>query len=756
VAWLPPGSTVPESVGKEPFVLESRALRGVISNGMLASARELALGDDHAGILEIDGDVTPGTDFADQYNLAGDVVFDIENKMFTHRPDCFGYLGVARELAGIQNMPFKSPDWYRTDAEVPAIEAEPLALEVRNEIPDLVPRFTAVALRDVQVGPSPVWLQTALARVGVRPISNIVDLTNFFMLETGQPLHAYDYDKVAALDGNSGDDGNKATLVVRHPQAGEKITLLNGKEIEPRPEAIMIASATKLIGVGGVMGGADTEVDATTKNIILEAATFDMYSIRRTSMAHGLFTDAVTRFNKGQSPLQNRAVLAKIVDDIRRLAGGKVASELADDNHMPLEVQERQSVYAPVTLTADFINARLGLQLNLEAIAQLLTNVEFDVTLDSGANSLIVKTPFWRTDIEIPEDVVEEVGRLYGFDHLPLDLPVRAIMPAAKNLDLEVKQMVRDILSQAGANEVSSYSFVHGNLLQKTGQDPMLAYKLDNALSPDLQYFRLSLTPSLLERVHPNIKAGYETFGLFEIGKAHVKGRVDETDRTDGTESGLPSEFERVALVIAADAKAAQRHEGAPYYQARVCLDQLLQSLQIAGELNFQPQAADDPDVAAAYYAPGRSARVMVGNQIIGRIGEYKPSVRKALKLPDYVAGFELSIPALVLHRSTGSVYIPLSRYPAVEQDICLKVAAGRTYGEVRNCTIEALAGAQSTDMRSTVSPVDVYQREAGYKQITLRVRVVDYAKTLRDSEVVKLLDHVAQVAKEKLDAERI
>jgi phenylalanyl-tRNA synthetase beta chain len=746
VAWLSPGTTVPESVGKDPFVLDARPLRGVVSNGMLASPRELSIGDSHEGILEIDEDVAPGTDFADHFGLASDVVFDIENKMFTHRPDCFGWLGISRELAGIQNMPFKSPDWYRTDAEVPAVETDVLPLEVSNEIPELVPRFMAITMSDIEIKPSPLWLQIALSNVGLRPINNIVDFTNYFMLETGQPIHAYDYDKVKSFSA----DG-VARMSVRFPKPGEKITLLNGKTIEPRAEAMMVVVGDDhLACVGGAMGGADTEVDENTKNIIIEAANWDMYSMRRTSMAHGIFTDAVTRFTKGQSPLQNRAVIAKLVDDIRKNAGGKVAGELIDINSISEEVMERQSLHAPVQVTTEFINTRLGLHFNVEAIAQLLTNVEFDVIIEG--DSLTAKAPFWRTDIEIAEDVVEEVGRLYGFDRLPMELPARPIVPAANNANIALKQAIREALSGAGANEILSYSFVHSNLLEKTGQNPAQAYKLDNALSPDLQYFRLSLTPSLLDRVHPNIKSGFDKFGLFEIGKAHIKGMVDEH------QDGLPAEFERVAFVFAADAKSAKNYDGAAYYQAQKYLRTLLDGLHMAGDTGFEPQATDDADVAAGYFAPGRVAVVKIDGQIVGRIGEYKASVRKALKLPDYCAGFELSITALAKLQSQESSYVSLSRYPAVEQDICLRVAATTTYAQVYDLATGVLAEQQSETMRVVVTPVDMYQRaqETDHKQITLRVQIADYAKTMRDSEVTEMLNAVTLAAGEQLQAERI
>ena len=297
-AWLPPGTTVPSTVDKDPFVLEAREIRGQVSNGMLASPKELGIGDGHEGILEVDEEAEPGALFAEVYGL-NDWIFDIENKMFTHRPDCFGMMGVAREIAGIQGQQFRSPEWYRADIELPKSDETALRTELTNELPGLVPRFLLLPMNNVKVGSSPVWLQVSLARLGVRPINNVVDLTNYWMLLTGQPTHAYDYDKVKSLG-----SGDSAKIVVRYPKPGEKIKLLNGKELEPRAEAIMIATDQKLIGIGGVMGGAETEVDENTKNIIIECATFDMYSIRRTSMAHGLFTDAVTRFNKGRAHLK--------------------------------------------------------------------------------------------------------------------------------------------------------------------------------------------------------------------------------------------------------------------------------------------------------------------------------------------------------------------------------------------------------------------------------------------------------------------
>jgi phenylalanyl-tRNA synthetase beta chain len=745
-AWLPPGSTVPVTLDKEPFVLEARAIRGVVSNGMLASQRELGLGDNHDGILEIDSDypgIAPGVMFADAYHIRGDIIIDMENKMFTHRPDCFGFVGLAREIEGIQHRPYKSPDWYRMDPEIPGVEGKELKLEVKNELPDLVPRFTAIALSGVKVGPSPVWLQVDLARVGLRSINNIVDYTNFFMLETGQPLHAYDYDKVKARS-----QGEQATILVRHPKPGEKVTLLNGKEIEPRGEAIMIATDKELIGVGGAMGGADTEVDEKTTNVIIECANFDMYSIRRTSMAHGLFTDAVTRFNKGQSPLQNLAALGKITNEIRKFAGGKVASPLIDINHVPEEVVKRGNIYPPVTVSTKFINERLGWSLSAADMSKLLTNVEFQVEIKG--DELTVTAPFWRTDIEIPEDIVEEIGRLNGYDKLPLNLPKRDLAPPHRNAMLDLQSQVRGILAGAGANEVLTYSFVHGNLLEKAGQKPEHAFQLSNALSPDLQYYRMSLVPNLLSTVHPNIKAGYDQFVLFEMGRAHVK--IGEMD-----EEGLPAEQQRLAGVVAAADKTAI---GSAYYDARRYVEFLADRLGI--ELTLLPMSENPEFPVTTPFDHTRSAVVKAAGKgpeaILGIVGEFKPSVLRGFKLPKHSAGFELGLDHLLEHQNSRSRYQPLPRFPKVEQDICLKVPANTSYADVHDFVASHMDTNRPDKTHHALSPVDIYQREddKDHKQITLRLSIASYERTLTDDEVNKLLDSVATAAKDKLHAERI
>lgn len=724
VVWLPPGATVPASYhDKEPFVLDTREIRGVVSNGMLASPKELALGDDHGGILAINDDKKPGESFAVAYGL-DDTILDIENKMFTHRPDCFGVLGVAREIAGIQHQQFVSPAWYTEEPGF--VSGDGLNLSVTNEIARVVPRFMAVAIRDIEITPSPLWLQAELIRLGGRAVNNIVDVTNYCMLQTGQPLHAYDYDKVAT-----------GKLSARFGHEGEKITLLGGKTIDVTVEDMVITDGDKPIGLAGVMGGADTEVSSETKNIILECATFDMYTIRKTSMRHGLFTDAVTRFNKGQSPLQNQHVLSVAVDTIRNVAGGAVASQIFDQS-------DELKPHAPVSVDVAFINERLGTNLKADEAAHLLRNVECSIAVNK--NTLAVTPPFWRTDIVIPEDVVEEVGRLHGFDRLPRELPRRSIAPVPKSELFEMKRRVREILSRAGANEVLTYSFVHENLLKKTGQDASQAFRLSNALSPDLQYYRLSVLPSLLDKVHANIKAGHDEFVLFEIGKAHGKSEVDN--------EGLPKEFGRVAGVFAANKKAAAVRRGAPYYAAKCYAGELLSGRNIL----YQPlERVDSTDHVlfqqmASPFEPSRSAGLYDGEKLIGVLGEFRVEVRQALKLPEYSAGFELFLSAM--DSAPARPYQPLSRFPGVTQDVSLTVEEVVAYGELEQIVNEVIGEYDHNAYFITLTPRSIYRPEnSDKKTITFRLTVSNYERTLTDGDAAQIIDKIAARAAQKIDA---
>ncbi|QJU09329.1 phenylalanine--tRNA ligase subunit beta [Candidatus Saccharibacteria bacterium oral taxon 488] len=734
--WLPPKSTVPVSFDDdEPFVLDARPLRGVLSQGMLAAADELDIGTDHEGIIEIHEHDVPagvelraGASFAKMFGL-DDYVLDIENKMFTHRPDCFGQLGVAREIAGIFHQQFTSPEWYNVIQEFAG--GDGLELEIFNEATEVVPVFSAVAIKNVEVHPSPLWLQCQLVAMGGKPINNIVDATNYMMLLTAQPTHAYDYDKLRGR-----------TLGARLARDGEKVSLLNGKDYELTNDDIVIADGEGVIGLAGIMGGADTEVSNGTKNIILECVNFDMYALRRTAMRHGIFTDALTRFNKGQSPAQTDPVLKQLMG----MVGGVQASPVLFKNHQSL-----RSVLADGThwcggllVPSGFVEERLGVNFADGEMNTLLGNVEFfvDEGREYGEDGMMVYSPFWRTDIELPEDIVEEVGRLYGFDKLPRQLPRRSIKPAPKNLRRELKNAVRHSLSRAGANEVLTYSFVHERILKNAEQDVAQAYKLSNALSPDLQYYRLTVLPSLLDKVHANIKAGHDEFALFEMGKGHVK--------MHGLgEDGLPEASQFTDIVYAAKKPGA----GAPFYTIRRSVEQLARDL--GAELVFKPIEQELTLPAAAPFDQSRSALVeTTDGQFIGMVGELKQSVIKNFKLPAYVAAASLDTAGLeAVYAKRDSHYQPLSRYPSTTRDISLKVPSAVRYQQLLRTLDEVV---QDVDMAVRLELLTIYQPEddAAQKTITWRLAFTSHERTLVDKDITPVIQRIEQIAKDRWGAE--
>ncbi len=744
VAWIPPGATVPSTVASDPFVLEARELRGEVSNGMLASPRELEISDEHEGILIIDEKEVGrkpkvGEPITLFYGL-DDLIIDCENKMFTHRPDCFGNLGIARELAGIYGLKFISPDWYLEKPEF--VEASHVNINSQNPIPELVPRFSVVAMNNVTIKNSPVWMQSYLKRVGIKPINNIVDVTNFIMHLTGQPIHAFDLDKL--LGKSKSNSADNVSIYPRKAEKGEELLLLGNKKVKLDENDIVISTDEQAVALAGVMGGAETEVDENTKSIVIECANFDMYSVRRTSMRHGLFTDAVSRFNKGQSPLQNDRVLAYAMKIISEVSGATQASNVVDVTSFDLSNDNLNHVQTSI----DFINSRLGTKLKPEEVKNLLENVEFDVALQGP--TLKITAPFWRMDISIAEDIVEEVGRLYGYDKIPVVLPARISAPTPKNPIREFKNEIRSKLSTLGANEVLTYSFVNGDLLDKSNiEADKWAYHLRNALSPDLQYYRPVLLASLLSKVHPNIKAnaGDENnhFALFEIGKVHIKGVAEKE------EINLPKEFNRLGFVIAADEKSLTNVNNSAYYHAKKYLDELTNNQATYIQLE------DFSKPITAMYKKGRSASVALNGETLGVIGEFMNKTTKKLKLPEFCAGFEIDVDVLRDFVGKDS-YRPLSGFPSSKQDVTFEVTEDTSWFELSSFVSAELAVAAAKDnLNIEIKPLAIYKQDnSNKKRISFRIELVSLQKTLKTDEVNKILDHISEAAHEKLKAIRI
>lgn len=732
VAWLAPGSTVPSTyTSANPMKLEPREMRGEMSYGMLGSGKELEINHDGDRVQVLDTNAPNGTSFAKVYEL-DDYLLDIANKSLTHRPDTFGIIGFAREVAAIQGKPFQSPAWYlATDPVLAEIAGEKVDVDIEISEQELCDRYQAVVLKNVSVGrPSPLTIQSYLSRVGVRPLNAAVDVTNYLMVVTGQPLHAFDYDKLLQIQG-----GEKPKIVVRSARENEPLKLLDGRTITLQPGDIVICAGDTPVALAGVMGGADTEISDQTKSILLESATFNLYNIRATTMRHGIFSDAAMRFTKGQAASQTAPVLASAVRMLSDVSGGQRASKI-------VEAYPGNAKPSSITVDADSVNATLGADLSADEIAETLRLAEFSVEVSN--DELSVTAPYWRADIHIVEDIAEEIGRLRGFDNIEPKLPLRdmrAVTPEAYDV---FRAQLRKILARAGANEALTYSFVHGDLFSKTGQDSDKAFRLTNAISPELQYYRLSLLPSLMDKAYANLRQGYGEFAMFEINKVHSKDAIDEDD--------TPSESHRLALMVVADDKtASDKYVGAPYYQVKRFLSYLCDSLKINLELKPFEDGVWDKQ-ASRVFEPRRSAVLLVKGQAIGVIGEPKTPLRRELKLPNFSAGFELDLQGLFgAYTQAGKTYRKSSRYPGTTQDVCFKVSNDVTYESVANIAQQIV---DASDFEGTVEPVDIYAgKESGFKQVTIRVALVSFARTITTTEASELVSRIAAVASKQLGA---
>ena len=665
--WIAPGATVPASVHEDaPFVIGKRKMLGKYeSNGMLAGADELDFGDDHSGIVELEpGTAEPGELLKDIFELE-DKILEIENKSLTHRPDTFGIIGFSREVAGILGESF---DFEYQDTKMKP--SRDLVVRIWNE--NICARYTAVVLeKHGEMKQKYLTLtDTLLSKSGMKPISPIVDVTNYLMLLTGQPLHAFDYDKFVKEGGRGGPEIN-----VRLAKKGEKLVLLDDTQVILNENDIVICSADKPVALAGAMGGKSTMIDENTKNIIIESATFSLYNLRKTQMSHGIFSEAITRFTKGQPPYQCLKV-AEAASEM--LADGFKVVTVADTQNKP----EKQIT---VEVSLDEINGLLGTGYSERVVVKTLNNVGFKV--ESKHDNFAITVPLWRTDIHIKEDIIEEVGRLLGYDNIEPTLPLHGT--AEKNPILTLKTKVRDVMSSFGANEVLTYSFVSGKLLEKAALDIKNSYKIVNSISPELQYIRQSIVPSLLDKAYINQKLPVEQFAIFEINKVYQKS-------FGINEEGVPEEKMRMGMVL-----AERKNQGTAYYKAKYYLTELLSGMGIKAD--FAPLKVNIPE--AMPFEAKRAAEVLVDGELLGIVGEFKNSVRRAFKLGDFLAGFELDFGKLEEKvRPTKEVDV---RPILDKRDLTIETE--KTYGEVIEMVGKVLT---SHNLAAKITPLAIYQPE--------------------------------------------
>ncbi len=687
--WIAPGAVVPASVHEDaPFVIGERKMRGYESCGMLAGADELDFDDKHEKIAEIDPEMAnPGDALADVFGLR-DLVLEIENKSLTHRPDCFGVIGFAREVAGILGLEFKEPEFLLHESVFPegflvntrdGVESKDNSIEIAVTDDGICPRYTAASVKVIDATAEEEYLssmQIDLAKAGMVTKSKIVDVTNYLMLLTGQPLHAFDADKFVTVGG-----GDHPVIGVRLAHKGEKIILLDDKEVELNENDIVICSNDVPVALAGAMGGKSTMIDENTKNIILESASFSLYNLRKTQMAHGIFSEAITRFTKGVPTGGTFNVLAEAVREIG-------AKPVALKDYYPNNIEN-----TVVKITTVEINELLGTDYDDALIVKTLKNVGFGIEEKNG--ELEILAPYWRTDIHIKEDVIEEVGRLLGYDNIEPILPLHGT--SAPNRLFELKKNIRRILSKYGANEVLTYSFVNGKLLEKAGQDIKNAYKIVNSISPDLQYVRQSIVPSLLDKAHMNQKLPVDKFAMFEMNEVYSKkwGMNDEN---------VPNGKVSLGLVL-----AERKNSGTAYYQAKKYAEQLLRELNIAAEMVPHHCKME----AAMPFEGVRTADIMVDDECIGVVGEFKNSVRNEFKLAPYLAGFEIVDLEGLLEKVNGVGKIKFGQVKTED----LTVTTEKTYAEVL-CEVKA----QYPD--AEILPLSVYQAPGQKtRNISFRIR---------------------------------
>ena len=713
IAFAHAGAMLYSTRAGKTQALKKSKIRGVESAGMVCSEVELGLGDDHEGIMVLPEDAPVGTPLVD---YLGDAVLDAD--VTPNRPDCLSILGVAHEVAALTGATVTEPD-----ATYPE-DGDPIEQDVTIEIadPELCSRYGASLIRGVKVGPSPDWLKDALATVGMRPINNIVDVTNFVMLEYGQPLHAFDFDTI-------GD----ATVIIRAARPGEKFTTLDEEERKLEPPMLTIADSRDAIALAGVMGGQNTEVGDSTVNVLIESANFDANNTRNTATGLGMRTEASYRFERGiRQDLVPRA-LRRATALMLELAGGVAAKGIVDV--FPV-------VKTPPTLTIgpEHFRRVLGTEMTTDTIDRVLTSLGFETSRDG--DSLEVKSPYWRADITIAEDLIEEVARIVGYDDVPATLMSTEIPHHEPRVEREVRERVRDALVAAGMQETISYSATSVEALEKVEvrtEEPDAPLKLANPMSAELSHMRTTLRSGVLQTLAFNRRMSRgEGLRLFEIGPVYLP-------KEEAKERDLPDEKEMLVGVLSGPRSGASWlvPEGdMGFFDAKGVLESVFSHVGLSEEY----KADDDPILLS-----GKTARVFCGNKAVGTIGEVHPRVLARFDLDDTgITMFEIDLEAVYTAAGSVSVqYAPISRYPEAEQDIALLVDA-----DVPASRIEAIINRHRLVKKS--APFDLYTGEGvppGKRSIAFRVTFQSDRSTLTGDLVDKARGDIMRQLEREFDA---
>lgn len=704
--------------------ISASKLRGLMSYGMLCSAKELNLDvkiispEARDGIYILPADSAVGIDIRKVLGL-DDVILEFE--LTANRADCFSVIGLAREIAVLTGGSLKKTMLNLKEAG----EGKTSALAtVRITDPELCGRFSARILQDVKIGPSPSWMQQRIQAAGMRPINNVVDVTNFVMLEMGLPMHAYDYNLLS-----------KHSITVRRANPGEPLTTLDNVKRELTSEMIVIADEVQAVGIAGVMGGLATEVTANTKNILLEAASFNGVSIRRTSRQLGLRSEASGRFERGVDTANVIKALDRAAKLLEDMGACKVCPGIIDA--YPQVVLPHQVVF-----TAGEINDRIGSNIPQDVMIDILHHLEF--AIDVQGEKIIATAPSWRADVTCSADISEEIARIYGFDKIAASTPVAKMTRGSQPYQQTVCDKINDILTSTGFSEIISFSFTHPDTMDKLNipEDSILrkAIQVMNPITDDFPLLRTTVLGNIMETIARNLSRKNEDLKIFELGAVYLPHEVPLQE--------LPTEEKMLCGAMLGKRYGLSwnlSRELVDFYDAKGAVEILLAGLGIT---DYQVSAGKHDSLH-----PGKTAVFSKNNDILGYVGEAHPEVLDNFGINRKVYLFELNVKYLQQYASMAANYQPLPKFPAINRDLALllseDVAADKLISAIKQS-----AGPLLTE----INVFDVYSGEqvpAGCRSIAISLTFRATDKTLTDEEVENHYQNIVEHLDSSLAAKR-
>ena len=678
--------------------IKKTKIRGEPSEGMLCSEAELGLSSSAEGIMILPPEAPLGMPVADALNIKDHL---LELSVTPNRGDCLSIIGVAREVAALLETALHPPTSQLREGKQRVEDA----VQVSIRDPDLCPRYSARLITGVEIGPSPLWLRLRLERAGVRSINNVVDVTNYVMLEYGQPLHAFDFD---LLEG--------AAIVVKRAAHGERFVTLDGVERVLHRDTLMICDAARPVAIGGVMGGLNSEIRDATSRVLLESAYFSPQGIRRTSLALGLQTESSYRFERGIDPEGVLSASLRATALIADLAGGEAAKGVIDCYPPPLPCPE-------ITVRLPRVNALLGMSLEQKEVKGILERLHMEVR-ENKATEWTIMPPTFRGDITREIDLVEEIGRLKGYDHIPVQVPRMWVMPSRKERAEELEERAKDTLVGLGFYEVITYSFISPQTLEALHMPPgdprSLPLSLLNPLAEVQSVMRTTLLPGLLETARYNLSHKSGDLKIFELREVYYPRQGEKLPEERRVLAGL------VMGAVAEEGWNIPRKE-ADFYYVKGCVEQLLDALKA-------PLPTFTRDGVPSYLNPGTSAVIRLDGEEIGALGELLPEVAHAFELPFGVFIFELDLPLVAKYVRGEIAFAPLPRFPSVTRDVAVTIEVGISAEEIMT-----IIGGVDNKYFESIEVFDCYQGDpipAGKKGLAFRIRYRSLDRTMTDEEV--------------------